>query len=112
MLVLTRKLQERIHIGDQITVTIVRIQGDRIRLGIEAPKNVRVMRGEVSARDAQASVELASPPEHADIGEAESVAEAGSLSSVQPEGQAAAPLAARRSRTVLVDLVPVVTHAV
>jgi carbon storage regulator CsrA len=52
MLVLTRKPQERIHIGENITITLVRIQGNTVRIGIEAPGDVRVVRGEVVARDA------------------------------------------------------------
>jgi carbon storage regulator CsrA len=51
MLVLTRKLQEKIHIGENITITVVRIQGNTVRVGIEAPGDVRVVRGEVMARD-------------------------------------------------------------
>ena len=54
MLVLTRKENERIMIGDHITVTVVRVQGDRIRLGIEAPPEVRVMREELLAAIAKA----------------------------------------------------------
>ena len=53
MLVLTRKPQERIHIGENITITVVRIQGNTVRIGIEAPKQVHVVRGEVAAKDAQ-----------------------------------------------------------
>lgn len=49
MLVLSRKTRETIRIGDQIVVTILRVQGRTIRVGIEAPSNVRVMRGEVAA---------------------------------------------------------------
>jgi carbon storage regulator CsrA len=56
MLVLTRKNQERIHIGDNVTITIVRVQGNTVRVGIEAPGDVRIVRGEVAARD---QVELA-----------------------------------------------------
>ena len=52
MLVLTRKQQERIHIGENITITVVRIKGNTVRVGIEAPRDVRVMRGEVNAKDA------------------------------------------------------------
>ena len=51
MLVLTRKLQERIHIGENITITVVRIKGNTVRVGIEAPGDVRVVRGEVAIRD-------------------------------------------------------------
>jgi carbon storage regulator CsrA len=47
MLVLTRKLQEKIQIGDQITITILRTKGKSVRLGIEAPMEVPVVRGEL-----------------------------------------------------------------
>ena len=48
MLVLTRKTQEKIQIGDNITITIVRVKGQSVRVGIEAPQDVRVIRGELS----------------------------------------------------------------
>ena len=47
MLVLTRKLGERIVIGEDITVTILEVQGNRIRLGIEAPKEILITREEL-----------------------------------------------------------------
>jgi len=47
MLVLSRKLNERIVINDNIVVTVVEIRGDRVRLGIEAPRDVPVHRREV-----------------------------------------------------------------
>jgi carbon storage regulator CsrA len=47
MLVLTRKLQQQIKIGQQITVTILRVKGQTVRVGIEAPRDVRVVRGEL-----------------------------------------------------------------
>ena len=47
MLVLTRKFDESIVIGDSITVTIIEAQGDRVRLGISAPAEVSVHREEV-----------------------------------------------------------------
>lgn len=47
MLVLTRKQNEGILIGNDIIVTVINIEGDKIRLGIEAPKNVRVIREEL-----------------------------------------------------------------
>jgi carbon storage regulator len=50
MLVLTRKVGEQIVIDDNIVVTIVAIDGNKIRLGIEAPKSVRVDRAEVHLR--------------------------------------------------------------
>ena len=56
MLVLTRKQQERIHIGENITITVIRIKGNTVRVGIEAPHDVRVMRGEATARSTSAGV--------------------------------------------------------
>lgn len=47
MLALTRKIGERIVIGDNIILTIVDIKGDSIRLGIDAPKEVKIYRGEI-----------------------------------------------------------------
>lgn len=47
MLVLTRKPGERIHIGPDVIVTIVRVQGDKVRVGIEAPGSIEVHREEV-----------------------------------------------------------------
>lgn len=48
MLVLTRKYQEKVHIGDGITITILRTKGKAVRLGIEAPAEVPVIRGELT----------------------------------------------------------------
>ena len=47
MLVLTRKPGERLVIGDNIVVTVVDVKGDNIRIGIDAPREVKVYRGEI-----------------------------------------------------------------
>lgn len=47
MLVLTRKIGETIVMGDNIVVKVVNIQGDNIRLAIEAPKDIKIYRGEI-----------------------------------------------------------------
>ena len=47
MLVLSRKRDERIVIGDNIVITVVDVRGDKVRLGIEAPSEVPVHRQEV-----------------------------------------------------------------
>src|SRR5438270_9982339 len=47
MLVLTRKLMEKLFIGDDICVTVVRLEGGQVRLGIEAPRDVAVVRAEL-----------------------------------------------------------------
>jgi carbon storage regulator len=49
MLVLSRKKDESIVIDDQIVITVVEIRGDKVRLGIQAPKEVPVHRSEVHA---------------------------------------------------------------
>jgi carbon storage regulator len=50
MLVLTRKLGEGIRIGDDVTITIVEMKGGGVRIGIEAPQNMKVYRQEVFDR--------------------------------------------------------------
>jgi carbon storage regulator len=52
MLVLSRKQSERIRLGDSIVLTIVRVSGDKVRLGIEAPPNVLVLRDELKPKPA------------------------------------------------------------
>ena len=49
MLVLSRKQNERIRVGDSVVVTIVRVSGDKVRIGIEAPANVRVPQDDLDA---------------------------------------------------------------
>ncbi len=48
MLVLTRKQNEKIRIGDQITITVLRMKGKSVRLGIQAPADINVVRGELT----------------------------------------------------------------
>ena len=48
MLVLSRKVGERIVIGDEITVVVNRVSGNRVSLGIDAPEHVRIVRGELA----------------------------------------------------------------
>ncbi len=50
MLVLSRKLNEEIVIGENVKITILKIKGNTVRLGIEAPRDVRVVRGELPAK--------------------------------------------------------------
>lgn len=47
MLILSRKMNEKIKIGDEITVTIIEIRGDQVKIGVEAPKDVKVFRQEI-----------------------------------------------------------------
>jgi carbon storage regulator len=48
MLVLSRKQSQRIRLGDSIVITVVRVRGDKVRLGIEAPRDMLVLRDELS----------------------------------------------------------------
>ena len=48
MLVLTRKESQRIRIGEGITLTVVRIEGNKVRIGIEAPHDVSIQRVEIA----------------------------------------------------------------
>ncbi len=47
MLVLSRRERERVRLGNDIVVTIVRVSGDKVRLGIEAPASIPVLRDEL-----------------------------------------------------------------
>ncbi|OHD10856.1 MAG: carbon storage regulator [Spirochaetes bacterium GWB1_48_6] len=47
MLILSRKKDEKVMIGDQVEITILEIRGDQVKLGINAPKDVKVFRLEV-----------------------------------------------------------------
>ena len=51
MLVLSRKQTERIKLGDSIVVTVVRVSGDKVRLGIEAPPDIVVLRDELDPKE-------------------------------------------------------------
>jgi carbon storage regulator CsrA len=48
MLVLTRKQSETIQIGDEITITVLRMKGKSVRIGIKAPHDMNVIRGELA----------------------------------------------------------------
>lgn len=50
MLVLTRRINEHLRIGDDVTVSILGIKGNQVRIGIEAPKSVAVDREEIYQR--------------------------------------------------------------
>ena len=77
MLVLSRKEGEQLLIGDNIVLTVNRISGNRVAIGIEAPREVRIVRGELERHEVsaagsapatmpmeEASVSIASKPHH------------------------------------------------
>ena len=55
MLVLSRRERERVRLGESIVVTIVRVSGDKVRLGIEAPPDVLVLRDELEPQEPPAA---------------------------------------------------------
>jgi carbon storage regulator len=57
MLVLTRRVGESLMIGDEIAVTILRLKGNQVRIGITAPKHVSIRRGELPDIDRQDDAE-------------------------------------------------------
>jgi carbon storage regulator CsrA len=62
MLVLKRKAGTEIIIGDEVVITVLSVQGNTVRLGISAPREVRIRRGELRERLAQvAEAELTEP---------------------------------------------------
>jgi carbon storage regulator len=62
MLILSRKKSETIKIGPNIQVTVLSVGNGRVKIGIEAPDQVRVLRGEIAA---EPEPDLAVAPEHA-----------------------------------------------
>ncbi len=62
MLILSRKERQRIKLGDSIVVTVVRLSGDKVRLGIEAPADILVLREELEPFDAGDTPSQASRP--------------------------------------------------
>lgn len=59
MLVLSRKIDERIMIGDQIEISVVDIKGDQVKIGIQAPGHIKVYRQEVYKAIQQENIEAA-----------------------------------------------------
>ncbi|PHQ33014.1 carbon storage regulator [Rhodopirellula bahusiensis] len=55
MLVLTRKIDEQIVIGDNIKITVIKVRNNQVRIGISAPRDVRVLRGELEPNETEAS---------------------------------------------------------
>lgn len=65
MLVVSRRAGESIVIGDNVTVSVLEVRGDVVRIGIDAPRSVAVHRQELLAQLAQSNQEAASPSDNA-----------------------------------------------
>ena len=61
MLILTRRVGETINIGDEVTVTVLSVKGNQVRIGVNAPKEVAVHREEIYKRIEQAESESNTP---------------------------------------------------
>ena len=57
MLILTRRVNETLMIGDDVTITVLEIRGNQVRLGVKAPKNISVHREEVYQKINSSSAE-------------------------------------------------------
>lgn len=57
MLVLSRKVGETIWVGDEVEIVITEIKGDQIKLGIQAPKSVEIVRGELRTEVLESNTE-------------------------------------------------------
>ncbi|HXR18983.1 MAG TPA: carbon storage regulator CsrA [Steroidobacteraceae bacterium] len=71
MLILTRRVGETVMIGEDVTVTVLRVKGNQVRLGVNAPKSISVQREEIFHRIKRESAESSEKAEKAEKAEAE-----------------------------------------
>ena len=67
MLVLTRKPRQQIMIGDHIVVNVVEVQGDNVRIAIDAPREVKISRGEIYRAIQEENQKAAAPLSDLDL---------------------------------------------
>lgn len=76
MLILTRRVGETVMIGDEVAVTVLRVKGNQVRLGVNAPKSISVQREEIFhriKREAGEEGQAAPSPEGVEVPEPEAV---------------------------------------
>jgi carbon storage regulator CsrA len=99
MLVLSRKAREQIQIGDEVVVTILQVKGQSVRIGIEAPKSVRVLRSELPKHDTTTNEAAAADAEDRPATKTKSRSSRSTLRSTHPgessDGSRSSPLASR-----------------
>jgi len=71
VLILTRRVGETVMIGEDVTVTVLRVKGNQVRLGVNAPKSISVQREEIFHRIKRESAESSEIAEKAEKAEAE-----------------------------------------
>lgn len=62
MLILSRGIDESIVIGDAVRITVLSLKGGQVRIGIDAPDSVKILRGELVDSDRPSRVERDQPP--------------------------------------------------
>ena len=67
MLILTRKLEESITIGNQITISILEVKGNQVKLGIKAPKDIAVYRTEIFENILKENIKASNSPKDLEI---------------------------------------------
>lgn len=65
MLILTRRIGETLMIGDDVSITVIGVKGNQVRIGIDAPKEIAVHREEIFNRIKQDQLKLVEPEESA-----------------------------------------------
>ncbi len=63
MLILTRRIGETLMVGDEVTVTVLGVKGNQVRIGVNAPKHIAVHREEIYQRIQREKDSQAQPPE-------------------------------------------------
>ena len=96
MLVLTRKPGEKILIGDDIVITVLDARGDSVRIGIEAPRGVKIQRDEVVRAVSEANLAAS----HTDTAAEERIKHSlGALAAATPETGPTTPLSTESPRS-------------
>jgi carbon storage regulator len=67
VLVLSRKCEQSLLVGDDVTITVLAIDGERVKLGIEAPRSIVVLRGEVLEQIKSANAGAAHPQDRTTV---------------------------------------------
>ena len=67
MLVLTRKPRQQIMIGDNIVINVVEVQGENVRIAIDAPKDIKIYRGEIYRAIQEENQRAAEPLNNVDL---------------------------------------------
>ncbi len=105
MLILSRRESECIHLGDDIVLTIVRVSGEKVRIGVEAPPHVKILRNEL---ELSKSSQALSESEVSEVTDSAKIAAQMDVPTTQdPPGQAPSEAAQVQTPTPAVRKVPI-----